>query len=168
MNGSCKLRGNASHCRITLLVGKVIKQHFMIDKEMANQKINLNSEVTTFLDNLNHPLRNEIEQLRLNILSVNTRLTENIKWNGPNYSFDNNDRITMRIQPPKHVQLIFHCGAKVQKQPKEKLINDDTGQLTWRENDRAIATFKNMTDIENNKAALTKNVADWIRAASSR
>lgn len=131
---------------------------------MEKQKINLNSEVTTFLDNLNHPLRKEIEQLRLNILSANTGLTENIKWNGPNYCFDNNDRITMRIQPPKQVQLIFHRGAKVQKQPKDKLINDDKGQLTWRGNDRAIATFKDMIDIENNKAALTKNIADWIRA----
>lgn len=133
---------------------------------MAMQKINLNSEVTTFLDNLNHPLRKEIEQLRLNILSAYTGLTENIKWNGPNYSFDNNDRITMRIQPPKQVQLIFHRGAKVQKQPKDKLINDDTGQLTWRGNDRAIATFTDMIDIENNKAALIKNVTDWIRVTS--
>src|SRR5688500_11091304 len=151
---------------IALILRKSHQATLYDRKKMAKQKINLNSEVTTFLDNLNHPLRKEIEQLRRNILSANTGLTENIKWNGPNYCFDNNDRITMRIQPPKQVQLIFHRGAKVQKQPKDKLINDDTGQLTWRGNDRAIATFKDMIDIENNKAALTKNVADWIRATS--
>jgi uncharacterized protein YdeI (YjbR/CyaY-like superfamily) len=67
---------------------------------MAKTKINLNSEVTAFLDEQKNPFRKEIEQLRNCILSANTDLTENIKWNGPNYCFDNEDRITMRIQPP--------------------------------------------------------------------
>jgi len=57
--------------------------------------------VTTFLDDLNHPFRKKTEQLRKVILSANNELTENIKWNGPNYCFNNNDRITMKIQPPK-------------------------------------------------------------------
>lgn len=126
---------------------------------------NLNSEVTTLLDQLNHPLRKEIEQLRFIILSANNALTENIKWNGPNYCFDNKDRITMKIQPPKQIQLIFHRGAKVQEQPNNKLINDAIGLLAWKENDRAIATFKNGNDIENNKDSLTKIVQQWIEAA---
>jgi len=75
---------------------------------MAKQKGNLNSEVTKFLDDLRHPFRKEIEQLRLNILSADSGLEENIKWNGPNYCFEKNDRITMRIHPPKQIQLIFH------------------------------------------------------------
>ena len=131
---------------------------------MAKQTINLNSEVTAFLDGQNHPFRKEIEQLRNCILSANKNLTENIKWNGPNYCFDNEDRITLRIQPPKQVQIIFHCGAKVKAQPKEKLIKEDFGILTWKGNDRAIATFKNMEDIEKGKAALTKIVIAWINA----
>ena len=132
---------------------------------MAKHK-NLNQEVTNFLDGLNHPLRKEIEQLRICILSAESGLTENIKWNGPNYSFENNDRITMRIQPPKQLQLIFHRGAKVQKQPKDKLIKDDSGLLAWKENDRAVAAFKNLADIENGKPALSKIVKDWIRASA--
>ena len=77
---------------------------------------NLNNEVTDFLDELNHSLRKEIEALRICILSTDNNLTENIKWNGPNYCFDNEDRITMRIQPPKTklIQIIFHRGAKKQ------------------------------------------------------
>lgn len=73
---------------------------------------NLNIEVTKFLDDLHHPLRPEIEQLRLIILGADRNIQENIKWNGPNYCFDNEDRITMRVQPPKQIQLIFHRGAK--------------------------------------------------------
>ena len=85
----------------------------------------LNSEVSAFLDELSHPLRSEIEQLRNCILNANENLTENIKWNGPNYCFDNEDRITMRVQPPtKQIQIIFHRGAKKQMQPEDKLISN--------------------------------------------
>lgn len=123
---------------------------------------NKSKEVTLFLDEQNHPFRKEIEQLRNYILDANNELTENIKWNAPNYCFNNEDRITMRINPPKQVQIIFHCGAKVKVQPNNKLIQDDFGILTWKGNDRAIATFKNITDIENRKEFLSKIVADWL------
>jgi hypothetical protein len=139
--------------------------YYQKHNKMAKQKINMNNEVTQFLNDLNHPFRNEIEELRLTILSANSNLTENIKWNGPNYCFDDNDRITMRINPPKQVQLIFHRGAKVKVQPKEKLIKDEAGLLIWKENDRAVATFKNMTEIQNNKSNLMTIVENWINAA---
>jgi len=133
---------------------------------MASQPINLNTAVTTFLDGLNHPFRKEIEQLRLEILSAGSNLEENIKWNGPNYSFGKQDRITMKILPPKQVQLIFHRGAKVQEQPTDKLIQDGSGLLTWKENDRAVATFRSMTDIETRRTDLARVVRDWIKASS--
>lgn len=131
---------------------------------MAKQTSNLNSIVTAFLDEQNHSFRNEIEQLRIIILSADGNLTENIKWNGPNYCFENEDRITMRIQPPttKQIQIIFHRGAKKQEQPKDKLIKESAKLLIWKENDRAIATFKNMTEIENAKTQLRKIVKDWL------
>ena len=132
---------------------------------MAIQKINLNREVNNLLDELNHPFRKEIEQLRICILTANKDLIENIKWNGPNYSFDKEDRITMRVQPPtKQAQLIFHRGAKKQEQPKDKLLADKSKMLVWKENDRAIVTFKNLQDIENGKAELTAIVTEWINA----
>lgn len=125
----------------------------------------LNSEVSQFLDDQNHPFRNEIELLRQVILQSMDGLTENIKWNGPNYCFEHQDRITMRIQPPKQVQLIFHCGAKVKEQPKQKLISEDFGLLVWKENNRAIATFRNMEEIEKHRADIPKVVQQWIHAA---
>jgi hypothetical protein len=71
----------------------------------------------------------------------------------------------MRVNPPKQIQLIFHRGAKVKEQPKEKLIQDLSGLLIWKENDRAIATFKNMEDIDYGKQALAHIVKEWIKAA---
>ena len=121
--------------------------------------------MSNFLNELNHPFRKEIEQLRTFILTTEKKLTENIKWNGPNYCFENEDRITMRIQPPtKQVQLIFHRGAKKQAQPKSKLIEIKSKLLVWKENDRAIATFKNMLDIKNAETDLTEIVKKWIDA----
>ena len=131
---------------------------------MVKQTSNLNSEVTDFLDQLNHQFRKEIEQLRIFILSSDKNLTENIKWNGPNYCIENQDRITMRIQPPKNIQLIFHRGAMKQEQPKDRLIEENSKLLIWKENDRAVATFKNMTEIKNAETVLTEIVKKWIIA----
>ena len=127
----------------------------------------MNTEVTTFLDQLNHPFRLEIEQLRNYILTANDNLTETIKWNGPNYSFNNEDRITMRVQPQsKQVQLIFHRGAKKQIQPKKRIIENKSKLLMWKENDRAIISFKSLQEIEQAETELSKIINEWIQATS--
>lgn len=124
---------------------------------MAKQASKLNGEVSAFLDPLEHPFRKEIEQLRKIILSADKSLSENIKWNGPNYSIADEDRVTMRVQPPsKQVQLILHRGSKKRAQPKDKLIAHKSKLLTWKENDRAIITFKSLQDIEQAKEELTE------------
>ena len=107
-----------------------------------------------------------MEELRNCILSANNNLTENIKWNGPNYCFNNEDRITMRVTAPKFVQLIFHRGAKKLEQPKNKLIQEDSKLLVWKENDRAIETFNNLAEIEKSKSDLSEIVKKWINATS--
>jgi hypothetical protein len=133
---------------------------------MTKQLINLNAELTALLVELNHPFRNEIELLRICILKANQGLVENIKWNGPNYCFDNEDRITMRVQPPsKQVQVIFHRGAKKKEQPKDKLIANKSKMLVWKENDRAVVTFKSFQEIENGQAELSTIVNEWIKSA---
>lgn len=133
---------------------------------MENRTNNLNSEVTDFLDELSHPFRKEIEILRNIVLSAENNLTENIKWNGPNYCFGNDDRITMRIQPTtsKQIQLIFHRGAKKQEQPTDKMIASKSKMLVWKENDRAVVSFKNMQGIDNARTELTEIIKQWINA----
>lgn len=123
----------------------------------------MNQEVTEFLDGLNHPLRAEIEQLRKLILNAEPTLTENVKWNGPNYCIGDADRITMKIQPPKQIQLIFHRGVKKLEQPKERLLATNSKLLVWKENDRALASFKNQTEIENTASELRDIIKDWIK-----
>lgn len=124
----------------------------------------LNSEVTQFLDKLQHPLRPEIELLRAIIVTAYPNLTENIKWNGPNYSLNNQDLLTMRIQPPKQIQLVLHRGVHKQTQPLDRLIQDQSGLLVWKENDRAVISLKNQADIHKVKTDVTGIVKDWITA----
>lgn len=93
---------------------------------------------------------------------------EGIKWNGPNYSLFGEDRITMRINPPKQVQVVLHRGAKVKEQPKERLIKDDSSLLDWKSNDRAVLTFRSLAELHRHQAVVKDIVAKWLTAASER
>jgi hypothetical protein len=62
----------------------------------------------------------------------------------------------MSIQPPKQLRIELHCGAKVRTAPNEKIIKNDFGILDWKGNDRALATFKSMDDVERMKENLMK------------
>jgi len=132
---------------------------------MAKPKLSGNEEVNKFLEDLEHPLKKEIFQIRKIVLNANKDLTEIIKWNAPSFCYKDEDRITMRIYPPKNIQLIFHRGAKVQQQPKDKLITNSSGILTWKTNDRAVATFVSASDIESKKIDLIEIINKWIEAS---
>jgi hypothetical protein len=127
----------------------------------------LNQEVTRFLDGLNHPFIEEINELRTIILSTEKEIVENIKWNGPNYTFNNQDFLTIRINPPKKIQLIFHRGAKKLEQPEKKLIQDASNLLVWKENDRAILELNSLDQIRKNGTNLIEIIEKWIDALYS-
>lgn len=124
----------------------------------------LNKDVTKLIETnfANH--LEFINKVRSAILNSNKNLVENIKWNGPNYTFNNADRITTRIMPKGSVQIIFHRGAKIIEQPKARLIEDKDENLIWKANDRAILEVKDIDDLKDKTKLLTKIVNDWIKA----
>jgi len=126
----------------------------------------LSPEVTVFLDTLNHPLREESELLRRIIVHSNLDLDEGIKWNGPNYSIHGEDRVTLRVGSPKQLQVIFHRGAKKKEQPEERLLDEEYGVLQWKENDRAIASFYSLEDVQTNSEILQEIIVKWIEATT--
>ena len=136
----------------------------MARKLSANKVRSHATDVAQHLDELNHPLRNVIDQLRKIIVGAVDELEENIKWNGPNYSHRGEDRITMRVHPPTQVQLVFHRGAAVQQPPGSRLIDDNSPMLVWRANDRAVATFRSEMDVMKRKPGLVRIVRAWIDA----
>lgn len=127
---------------------------------------NLNKEVTYFLDSLNLSLRDEVECLREIIMGAGYELTESVKWNGPNYSINGEDRITIRISPKKQLQVIFHRGAKFKEMPKNRLLSGDYDILIWKENDRAIASFNTMNEIQEKRQMIIEVVGKWIEATT--
>lgn len=125
----------------------------------------MNPIVSQFILDLNHPLQAEIDYLRKLILSVNEEITENIKWNGPNFMHKGLDRFTMKLHPPKQIQLILHRGYDVKEQIPQRLIASDFPLLNWRSNDRAVISLKSIHEIKQNEAELVSCLNNWIIAS---
>ena len=119
-------------------------------------------QVAAFLENLEHPLKPEIEGVRKIILNTDSRLTEHIKWNAPSFCFNGDDRITFNMHAKDFFRLIFHCGVK-KTSIKEQLFQDESGLLTWAAPDRATATFKNMADVKSKEDQLKKVIQRWLQ-----
>lgn len=131
------------------------------------EKISGSEKVNQFLQNSEHPLKECIYLIRNIILDSGNNLTEHIKWNAPSFCFNNEDRITFKLNSKDNIQIIFHRGAKVKEIPKNKLISDSTGILKWATNDRAVATFVSLEQINENKNKLLKIINEWIEASKN-
>jgi hypothetical protein len=125
----------------------------------------MNTDVTSFIEKIDHPMQDGIRLLRRIILEADGKLTEHIKWNAPSFCCNGDDRITMRLFPAPNLQIIFHRGAKVKSQSKSRLVADCPAFIKWAANDRAIATFSNMKEIGEGKVLLVDFIKHWLRVA---
>src|SRR5512137_2443749 len=95
-------------------------------------------EVANFFADLDHPLKNVMEEVREVILSCDKTITEHIKWKAPSFCHNGDDRVTFNLYRDGSLLLIFHRGAKVKdSKGKGRLIDDPTGLLEWLADDRA-------------------------------
>lgn len=118
--------------------------------------------VNEFLEALDHPLKPLIEEVRAAILATDPRLTEHIKWNAPSFALGDDDRVTMKLFPPKNIQVVFHRGVAKKEQPPERLLKEDFGLLKWAANDRAVATFTSLEDFAAKRADFERVVVAWL------
>jgi len=125
-----------------------------------------NQEVTSLLEGLQHPINDGIIELRSSILDIDSNLEENIKWNGPNYALNGKDRITLRVQSPKLVQVILHLGAKTEKMPEHPLIEKTHKFIELKGNDRVILTFKSNEEITEHKTTISNIIEKWLYQTS--
>ena len=119
--------------------------------------------VTDFIENLDHPLKDEVELLRTIILAADEGIIEQIKWKAPSFCYQGQDRITFNLHKNDRVLIVFHRGAKATDSQGFR-FEDSTGLLEWASADRALLTFHNKADIEDKRAALTNIVSRWIHA----
>ncbi len=124
---------------------------------------NHSDEVNLFIKTLEHPFKDEITKVREIVLDADNQISEHIKWNAPSFCYNGDDRITFRLHPPKHIQLIFHRGAKV-KDNSDFVFEDLSGLMHWITKDRATVTFNNMKDINFHEKAFIKLIKEWLIA----
>jgi hypothetical protein len=110
--------------------------------------MNKEDQVVEYMNNLDHPLKKEIVEVRKIILSANNQFTEHIKWNAPSFCINNEDRMTFNGKG--YFRLVFHLGAKVKKDNigKGPMFEDSTGLLDWVTGDSAIVKFTDMNDVK--------------------
>jgi hypothetical protein len=121
--------------------------------------------VSAFLQELDHPLKREIEAVRQIILGVSPEIREGIKWNAPSFrTTDYFATLNLRAKDGKdRVWLILHRGAKAKDNTRNMQIADPAGLLEWLANDRCLVTFGDSKDIRAKRAALQAIVREWIR-----
>lgn len=111
----------------------------------------------TFLAALDHPRKPEIERLRLMVLGNAPGIHEAVKGNS--LSFLATDHFaTFRLRPENSGQIVLHTGAKVRAMPLTMKIDDPLGMPKWVAPDRAVATFRDLDDIESKREALQRIV----------
>lgn len=112
-----------------------------------------NKEVDAFLNDLDHPLLDEIRAVRDIVLGVDKRITESIKWGGPTFSYQGNIA-TIPPRTKKQVQLFFQQGA---------LIGARHGVLEGDGKEVRTINFKDMAEVKAKKTGTEKAIKGWIK-----
>jgi hypothetical protein len=121
--------------------------------------------VDTYMQKLDHPLRDVLEALRKTILSIDSEIGEQVKWNSPSFLYIGEMKpfnpkeykrylIVSNIYQKDCIRLVFPSGAK---------INDTLGLLTGDYADgRRLAFFYNIEEVAAKEGALRNAVKTWL------
>jgi len=119
--------------------------------------------VVAFLRELDHPLKQEVEEIRQLILGVSPEIHEGIKWNAP--SFRTTEHFaTFNLRTKDRVRLILHTGAKTKDTATTGMtIADPSGLLEWLAKDRCLVTISDAKELQARRAALEAIVREWLQ-----
>ena len=126
--------------------------------------LNRNPAVDSFLESVNHPLLPVIQSLRLAVLDADDGITERIKWMAPSFCFDSVDRVTFNLRPLHQVQLIFHRGAKTNRDGFHFDTAKWGGLLEMIGPDRGQVIFPNAEAATARQEEFVRLVREWVRA----
>ncbi|MFA6086597.1 DUF1801 domain-containing protein [Mucilaginibacter sp.] len=131
---------------------------------MAKLKLTDQEQVTEHIQKLDPAVKDAIEALRQIILSTDSQIGEQIKWNNPSFYYTGpmapfdpkeykRDIIVMNLFKNR-IMLVLPSGAKV---------NDTSGLLEGDYKDgRRTVVFKDMADVEAKTAALQHVIKKWL------
>ncbi|MCB0395402.1 MAG: DUF1801 domain-containing protein [Flavobacteriales bacterium] len=112
-----------------------------------------NPAVDEYLKKKDHPMTDEINQVREIILTTDDRIEETIKWSSPTFIYKGN-MASYFMNAKTFVSLMFHKGATI-KDPHNLLEGDGK--------EARVARFEDAKDITKKKKALQAVVKEWIK-----
>ena len=120
--------------------------------------------IEEFLNSLDASKRSQVDKLRRLIQEIAPQLQEHIKWNGPSYVMDGEDRITFNLMNKQGVvKLILHMGA-TRKEDKQgtPVLQDDSGLIEWSSDIRGTLTFSDNDDVESKLTLVKSIITNWL------
>jgi len=122
---------------------------------MATKKAKPSDEelVNDWMQQLEHPLKAEIDKVRTIIKQSNSSIKERIKWNAPSY-YSTEDIVTFNHRATQHVHLIFHHPSIVKI--KSVLLEGDY-------KDRRMVYLPDMKAINQNKKELQRIIQESVQ-----
>lgn len=122
------------------------------------------ADVDAFMESLEHPMGDLIQEVRLGILRAEPLLSERIKWNAPSFCIDDIDRVTFNLRSLNSVHLIFHRGVKPVEDEVPFHFDDRSGLLSMITKERGQVILRDAAAVRANEDALHRLVRDWVRA----
>ena len=110
---------------------------------------------------LPEPSRGAMQALRDLVAASHPDVSEHVKWNGPSFVIDGDDRISLGVAKGGTVRAVLHRGAKV-KSTEGFVFEDDTGLIQWAAADRGVIAFSNAADVAANGAAFHALCRRWF------
>lgn len=129
----------------------------------AKKTATADEAVAVYLKTLKHPLKTEIEAVRVIVLGADPAISEGIKWNAPSFRTEKEWFATFHVRAQESVQLVLHLGARKRPKVKAVKIADPNGLMKWLGKDRAMVTMGSGRNISANRKALEAIVRAWIR-----
>ena len=108
-------------------------------------------------------IRGAVERLRAIVLNAADGVTEHIKWNGPSFCIDGDDRITVGLAPGGGVRAVLHRGVKV-KDATGFVFPDDSGLIQWAAPDRGVVAFADEAAVAAKADAFADICRRWLEA----
>jgi len=123
-------------------------------------------KVDAYMAGLSYPLKDVVQAMRELILSADSEIGEEIKWNAPAFfycgemqPFDPKEYkrhfIVFNLHQKDCLRLVFPSGARV---------NDTSGLLQGTYSDgRRLAMFYSMDEVRSKKDAMRQVIKEWLR-----
>lgn len=127
-------------------------------KKITAAKPSAKDQVNTWMNNLEAPVKKEVDAVRNIIKAASKKLCERIKWNAPSYYYKD-DILTFGPYKTHKLLLIFHHPAVVKIESK---------LLEGNYKDRRLVHFKDKADAEKNKKELARIINAIIKTIETK